>query len=265
MPGYLINQKDQPLYPEILWERPERRDQAGKLLIIGGSTNGLGSVSQAYQVAIDSQIGQTIVLLPDCLRRIAGKTPHIEFAPSTASGSFSLSALDDLLHFARTCDAVLLAGDIGRSSETALLFSQFIETYRGLLAITKDAFDLIATDSQKITKRPDTLLVLTLAQIRRLAIETKNHQAISLDLDYTVLISRLHELCSKFDAMILTRQFDKFLVIGQDKVISTNRADIDDTWRVEFATRAMVYWLQNSHKPLEAVATSCLPQRLLNS
>ncbi len=53
---------DSPLFPDIEWERPERRDQAGSLLIIGGSSHGFHTVSEAYQIAKDHGIGESHIL-----------------------------------------------------------------------------------------------------------------------------------------------------------------------------------------------------------
>ena len=44
-----------------------------------------------------------------------------EYAPSTPSGSFSTQALGELQAMANWADGTLIAGDIGRNSETAIL------------------------------------------------------------------------------------------------------------------------------------------------
>ena len=59
-----------PLFPDILWEKPERRDLAGKLLIVGGSAGGIHDVAQAFEVAKESGIGETRVLVPETLKKL---------------------------------------------------------------------------------------------------------------------------------------------------------------------------------------------------
>ena len=57
---------DKPLYPDIEWNKPERRDQAGKLLIVGGNKLGFSAAAEAYQTAKDAGVGY-----PGCYCQIA--------------------------------------------------------------------------------------------------------------------------------------------------------------------------------------------------
>ena len=41
-----------PLFPDIDWNKPERRNQAGKLLIVGGNKLGFAAVAESYQTAL---------------------------------------------------------------------------------------------------------------------------------------------------------------------------------------------------------------------
>lgn len=40
-------------------------------------------------------------------------------------------------------DGILMIGDAGRSSETAILYEKFLQDYTGRLIITRDAIDLV--------------------------------------------------------------------------------------------------------------------------
>src|ERR1700749_1211633 len=109
---------DKPLYPELLWSRPENKRFAGKLLIIGGSLHGFTAPAQAYAEALKAGIGSARVLLPDALQKTIGTVLEAgEFAPSTPSGSFSKQALAEALELSQWADGVLLAGDFDRNSE----------------------------------------------------------------------------------------------------------------------------------------------------
>src|ERR1700722_14895032 len=119
---------EQPLFPSLIWSRPESRAQSGKLLIIGGNLHGFALTAEAYNQAVKAGIGIVRVLMPDAIKNLLGKAaktiPGIEFAPSTPSGSFSQKALDDFLALSHWADGVLLAGELGHNSETAILLEK---------------------------------------------------------------------------------------------------------------------------------------------
>jgi NAD(P)H-hydrate repair Nnr-like enzyme with NAD(P)H-hydrate dehydratase domain len=132
----------QPLYGELLWSRPENRLHAGKLLIVGGNVAGFAAAAEAYAESGRAGVGTARVLLPDSLQKTVGKVFEAgEYAPSTPSGSFAQRALAELLSMSSWSDGVLLAGDLGRNSETAILLEHYVEKYSGQLTFTKDAAD----------------------------------------------------------------------------------------------------------------------------
>ncbi len=138
--NFWLKQGSEPLFPDLLWSRPENKKQAGKLLIIGGNVHGFAAAGEAYAEASKAGIGTARVLLPDSLQKTVGRVFEAgEYAPSTPSGSFSQKALAELLDRANWSDGVLLAGDLGRNSETAILIEHFTEKYQGQLTFTKDA------------------------------------------------------------------------------------------------------------------------------
>ena len=100
-----------PLFPDILWSRPETKQGAGKLLIVGGNSFGFAAPGLAFAEATAAGIGVTRVLLPETLRKIVGNLPiEAEFAPTNPSGSFSSRSLEPLLTNAAWADGVLVAG-----------------------------------------------------------------------------------------------------------------------------------------------------------
>ena len=56
-------------FPDVEWNKPERRDQAGKLGIIGGNKLGFLAVAESYQEALKAGVGEARVLLPDALKK----------------------------------------------------------------------------------------------------------------------------------------------------------------------------------------------------
>src|SRR6476660_954324 len=95
--NWLKQAPDKPLFPDLLWSRPENKRQAGKLLVVGGNGQGFASPAAAYGAAIAAGIGAAKVILPDSLEKTLGKSfPEAIFAPSTPSGSFARLALGTL-------------------------------------------------------------------------------------------------------------------------------------------------------------------------
>ena len=99
---------EHPLFPELLWSRPENKQHAGKLLIVGGNIHGFRAPAEAYTESLKAGAGATRVVLPDALRKTVSKVfPEIEFASSTPSGSFAQRSLADLLDITNWADGLL--------------------------------------------------------------------------------------------------------------------------------------------------------------
>jgi NAD(P)H-hydrate repair Nnr-like enzyme with NAD(P)H-hydrate dehydratase domain len=91
--NWLKQVADKPLFPDLLWSRPENKRQAGKLLIVGGNLHGFAVPMAAYNAATAAGIGSARVILPEKLKKALGTSfTEAEFAPSTPSGSLSRQA-----------------------------------------------------------------------------------------------------------------------------------------------------------------------------
>lgn len=247
-----------PLFPDVLWEKPERRDLAGKLLIVGGSVGGIHDVAQAFEAAKEAGIGETRALVPENLRKLTKHIPGIDFLPATATGNFSLKGNDVLLLMASQVDGALLPGNIGRNSETAMLLADLLRSYNGKLCATKDAVDALYGEATNLLKRPDTLLVLSFAQLQRLAREVKSPVAFRSDMDFLFFIEKLHDFSVKHPAMIITKHHDHILSAANGQIISTERKDLSELWCVDVASKAMTFWIHHPKNPLEAIASSLI-------
>ena len=77
-----------PLYPDIAWNKPQQRAQAGKLGIIGGNRLSFRAIEHSYTTALATGVGQARVVLPDALRgTIPASVTDTIFAASNGSGS----------------------------------------------------------------------------------------------------------------------------------------------------------------------------------
>ncbi len=246
----------EPLFPDLLWSRPEHRAAAGKLLIIGGNAFGFSAPAEAYTIANNTGAGEVRVLLPDKLRPTVGRMLVADYAPSTVSGSFAQRALDQLQTDSQWADGVLLAGDIGHNSETAILLEKFAAGHHGQLTVTQDAADYFTASPQAILARPETTLVLSFAQLQKLALHAKFPHPFTFGMDLIRLVETLHDFTETYPGNIVVKHLENILVASGGQVSSTKLATDMEFWRVQTATRVAVWWLQNSSKPFEALTTA---------
>lgn len=246
-----------PAFPELVWSRPENKGSRGKLLIIGGNSFGFSAPGLAYKYAEEAGIGTARVLLPLAIKKVAGSLfPAVEFGASNPSGSFSQQALGEWLDHSMWADGVLIAGDLGRNSETAILIEKYLANSAVAVTLTKDAVDYFITLAKTFSQRPKTTLVLTMADLQKLAMTLGFDHPFKLGMDLVQLVDTLHAFTSKYASEIVVKHLET-MVVAINGLVSTTKLEEDkEFWRVETATHAAVWRLQNSTKPFEALTTS---------
>jgi ADP-dependent NAD(P)H-hydrate dehydratase / NAD(P)H-hydrate epimerase len=261
-PEYWHKQTNEPLFPQLEWSRPETRTQAGKLLVIGGTKHGFAVPAQAYAAALRAGAGSVQVVLPESLRRSISKLfPEAGFAPSTSSGSFARSSLNELLSSSTWADGVLFPGDISRNSETTILLESFLKKYHGQATLTKETADLACELPYTVLHRPETLLVLAMGQLQKLGSEARFPRAFTSGMGLVALVDNLHEFTKRFALHIVARQHDQLIVAVNGQVSTTKLAHPEPVWRLQTAATASVWWLQNPGKPFEALSTAVWTQK----
>jgi ADP-dependent NAD(P)H-hydrate dehydratase / NAD(P)H-hydrate epimerase len=250
---------EKPLFAELLWSRPETKAHAGKLLIIGGNSWGFSAPANAYDEAIKAGIGSARVLLPAAVHKVVGHViANAESAASTPSGSFSQSGLAEFLEQAEWADGVLLAGDLGRNSETAIVIEQFLTKFNGQVTITKDAIDYAINIPKVVANRPDTTLVLSLGQLQKLATALHFEHAITSSMDFIRLVDALGTFTELHKINIIVKHYQN-IIVGVNGLVSSTKLNEDlPVWRIKTAAHAAVWWLQNPQKAYEAMTTSLL-------
>ena len=249
--------RDEPVFPDILWSRPENTTAAGKLAVIGGHAHAFGAPGIAYGEALSSGVGVCNVLMPDSVKKtVKHVLPDADFGPSNRSGSFAKNALASLIDISNWADGVCLAGDLGRNSETAMLLESYVQAYSGLLTITQDAADYFQKTPKLVLERPDTLLVVSLAQLQKIFIYTPLITPITYGMTVHQLVEALHDITTKFEACIVVKHHDAVFVAKNGQIVSTEHTE--QTWRIKTAGRASVFWLQNPSKQFEAVVSSLI-------
>jgi hypothetical protein len=250
---------DKPLFPDLLWSRPENRAHAGKLLIVGGNAFGFAAPAEAFAESDKAGIGTARVMLPDSLQKTVGRTFAAgEYAPSTPSGSFSQKALAELLDASSWADGTLLAGDFGRNSESAILLEKFLDKYQGQLTMTQDAADYFVKTPADLLQHPNTLLVISFSQLQKIAVSGGFTTVFTYDMDFIKLIEALHDFTLKFNTHIITCRDNTLFVAVNGQVSTTKPAQPKKVWRVKTAAHSATWWLQNPSKAYEAITTSLI-------
>jgi hypothetical protein len=218
---------------------------------------GFNNPASAYAQAQKAGVGVARVMLPDALQKTVGRVFEAgEYAPSTPSGSFSQKALGELLPLSAWAHGVLIAGDLGRNSETAILLEKFIDTYNGQLTLTCDAADYFTNSPATVLLRPDTLWVVSVAQLQKIAMHARFRTAITFDMDILRFVDALHEFTLQHETAIIVKHLNNMFVAVNGQVSSTHLDKEMPVWRLSVAAHASVWWLQNPGKPFEALTTA---------
>lgn len=254
---YWIKQEPgKPAFPELEWSRPENKSLAGKLAIIGGNSHAFSAPAQAYVEAGKAGIGMVRVLMPQSLKKTTGHLfDALEFAPNNPSGSFSQASLASWLDLTQWADGVLIAGNLGKNSETEIVFESFLKKYKGQLTLTGDAVGYALTIPNEILNRPGTTLVLDLADTQKLSIRSGATIPITQGGDLLRLVDALHNLTSLNAVRIVTKYEDTMFVAVNGSVCTT-RGNKNHAWQLPTAAHAAVWQLQNPTKPFEALTSS---------
>jgi len=250
---------DAPLFPDIEWSKPEQKSMAGKLGIIGGNSLGFAGVAEAYSTALSTGAGHIRVLLPDILRKTIPSTiTDAVFAPTNPSGSLSKDALPEMIALGEWANSILLIGDAGRSSETAIAYEQFIQKYTGQLVLTRDAIDLVKNGSEMLVERPNTVLIASFAQLQKLFQAVYYPKVLTFSMQLTNLIEAVHKFTITYPVTIVVLHKDHLVVASDGAVTSQVWNNPMLIWRGSVAAKAAAYWLWTPSKPLEALTSSIL-------
>ncbi len=251
-------ESNKPLFPDLLWSRPENKARAGKLLIIGGNSHGMQAPAQAYECAVSAGIGVAKVLLPEALHKLIGRSlEHVEFAASNKSGGFSKKALIEWVEYANWADAVMLAGDTARNSETAMVMEEFTKKYKGKIAVTQDCLDQFITSPKVLFNRPNTLIVASFGQLQKVWPKVMTGKgSLRFDMSLPAIVEALHEYSETLPTNLIVKHLDQ-IIVAADGYVSTTKNE-EDIWRVKTCARASVWWLQNPENTYQAITMSIL-------
>lgn len=261
--NWLKQTAESPLYPDLLWSRPENRANAGKILIIGGNSHGFSDVASSYQ-KIERLAGQVHILIPDKLKPVVGRIiENGDYGPSTPSGSFAKNALSVAMELATWADNVVLAGDFGRNSETSVMIEAFAKKYRGGLLFAQDAIDALSASPDLMIDRDKTVVVGRFSQIQRIAQHAKSANYLSSAMDVLHISQNLSELTTLFKCAVVTTHLDKIIVAYQGRVsLTQTKSDTEDSL-IDLLANCSVWQAQNQAKLFESL--TCAAYEYINS
>ncbi len=257
--------KDKILFPELMWARPQHNEQAGKLLIIGGSQQNFSTIAETYNEATKAGIGSTRVLLPQALQKVIGSFfPEAIFAPSTASGSFSSSSVAEFIAEASWADAVLLAGNLGNNSETAIAVESFVNKFTGPLLISGDCLELLHSATKALITRRSTTVVVELPQLQRLLTSANYKTAMTSSLDFMRVVNILGDFTKQHSINIVT-EYAANIVVAVSGKVSTTKIDGPLPNTTALAAYTAVWLIQNPNKTFEALTAAATEFLEINS
>lgn len=260
MHDYWRQQKPaEPLFSDIEWSKPEQKAHAGRLGIVGGNKLGFAGVAEAYSTAYSTGAGQVKVLLPDSLQKmIPTAWTDVVTAPSTVSGGLAKDALPDVMALSSWATMLLLIGDAGRNSETAIVYEDLLRNSTLPITITRDAIDLVKNAPEMLVNRPNTLLVLSFAQLQKLFQAVYYPKVLTFSMQLLQLVEAVHKFTITYPISLAVLHKDTMVVAHNGQVTTTPWESPMLIWRGTTATSASVYWSWNQSQPLEAVTTSLL-------
>jgi NAD(P)H-hydrate repair Nnr-like enzyme with NAD(P)H-hydrate dehydratase domain len=254
---WLKQEPKAPLFPDIEWQKPQQKALSGKLLLLGGNAHSFAAVAQAYSDAITAGVGECRVVLPDALKKsIDPLALDCLFVPTNQSGGLTKDSLPQLKAVAVWADGLLFIGDAGRNSETAIVYEQLLRDFANKpTLITRDAADLLKTIWPTLLQRPNTVLLLTLAQLQKLFQAVYYPKTILFSMQLTNLVEALHKFTITYPCTLVVFHQNQLVVASGGQVSSTPWQEPLLIWRGSVAAKAAVYTLQ--HKNIfQAVTTS---------
>lgn len=248
---------NEKLFPEIEWNKPQQKQMAGHLAVIGGNKLGFSAVANSYQTALSYGAGEAKLLMPEVLKPLMPKDiSDISFAPNNVAGSFNNMAEVELKEIGGWATTVLFIGDSSKNSETGLLFSEFIATYEKPTIITRDAIDLLLQDMTNILQKENTTLIVSLAQLQKIFRTTYYPKMITFNMQLNNLVETLHKFTLTYPITIVTYHAEKVIVAHNGEIVTADVANPMSLWSGEFAVKASCQIMWSPSKPLEAITSA---------
>lgn len=244
--------KEEPLFEDLLWSRPENKKHAGKLLIIGGQAAEFQNISAAYSFAIEAGAGTVRILMPESLRKITGSIEGAEFAPVNKSGGFAKTALAQFFDLSEWADHILLAGDFGKNSETTVILDGFLLKNSKPATLSQNALGSIGIAFEQLVNMPLTL-VLDRYVFQKIGKAAGTHVPITTLTTYENMGEIIQSISSRSKASFAITDEEHIWTAVKGTIVSTKSKPVDIN---ALSAYCAVWQMQNPAKPFEALATA---------
>jgi hypothetical protein len=253
-PSWLKQTISLPLYENLLWSRPENKQYAGKVVVIGGNLHSFAKTVNSYQLLLKAGLGQVTVLLPKPIQKIIGNiSTDLVFCPSTDSGSFGSESLDSLMDYSSLSNGVFLSGELSSNSETLIVFEKLISLVSKPVIVTDDSIDLLLHFDLSQVNRPNMIYVGGLDKIQKLAIKLKSSNPITSSLALSNLVEIVQKL-SLDNKLSLVTIYQGYVVIANAGKVSTTKIEDENNEDIFKLVHYCVAWvIQNSGSVFEAL------------
>jgi len=262
MDRYWRTQGKEGLFADIDSGKPEQKQLAGRLLILGGCGGSFFAVANAMAKAVEVGIGEVKILLPDSLKKQVPVGPDVIFAPSGASGGFGKQALKLGLAAAEEADLVLMIGDMGKNSETVTFAEELIAGNTKPVLVTRDAVDLITTSASTWLEREGVILCAALPQLQKLFRAVYYPKMIALSMPTNQLIETLHKFTITYPVTVVTCHNGQVVAAKGGEVVSTKLEDTRyspiSIWSGELAVKIAALRMWNGQQDFAASVTAIL-------
>jgi hypothetical protein len=223
--GFELERQEKALFPEVEFNRPERK--SGRLGLVGGRNGALAAASKAYELAL--KIGAEEVLL----NQVAG-------------------------------DGVLVLGDLDKNAaKTQQLekeLTEFTESGKPVI-ITRDAVDLLQDWLVEQLGQPNLTVIMTFNQLQKVFKAVLYPKVLVMSLPLMTFAETLHKFTMSYAATVATVFNGELLVASGGRVVGTDLAlskyNPLTIWSGELAVVSAMNEL-GKNAPLPSVAAAVL-------
>jgi hypothetical protein len=258
-PNWLRQTIEKPLFDSLLWSRPENKQYAGKVVVIGGNLHGFAKTVNSYQLLLNAGLGQVTVLLPKSIQKIIGHiSTDLVFCPSTESGSFGSESLDSLLEYSSAADGVFLSGELSSNSETLIVLEKLVSHFIKPTIVTDDSIDLLLHLDISLVNRANMVYVGTLDKIQKLATKLKSTDPITSSIALSNLVEIVQKISSENQLSLATIHQGYVLIASGGKVSTTKIESDKDRDFIKLVHPCVAWVIQNPENKFEALTCAAI-------
>lgn len=212
------------LESKLAWEKPERKDQAGSLIIFGGVSLKLKEVDTIFKSAKSCGVGSAYALVPESLARVFKRDDQY-LIPVNFDNYYGLSDTGQktFLEEFGLADGLVLA-DIGNSSATERkLALAVVKTFKPVV-IADSSVNLIFSYPTELLSNQSITLVVSLQNLQKIIKVSglKLAKPLLSTSSFNQKLETLHELSSQIESKVVLVDDKKVLSVDYVSYISSN-------------------------------------------